>query len=111
MVPTTITKWETVTKTDLDVNSVTHTNASTYVWVYTEIINNTQTLDYALTATETQTQSNIYIQTATETDTATTSIQETPTDFATVTQLSTVVEPTTFVSVWVSTQVMNDVSL
>ena len=109
-VPTTITKFDTITKTDVDVQSVTQTNISTYVWVSTEIINNTQTVEHTLTATETQTQINNYTQTATESLTATETIQETKTDFATVTQLSTVVDPTTFVSVWVSTQVMNDVS-
>ena len=66
----------------------------------TEIINNTQTLEYT----------NIYTETATETDIVTATIQETTTDLATVTQLNTIVEPTTLVSVWVSTQVMNDVS-
>ena len=83
---------------------------TTYVWLSSEIIDNTQTLKYTLTATETQTQTNNYTRTATETDTATAIIQETATDFATVTQLGTVVQPTTFVSVWVSTQVMDDVS-
>ena len=107
VLPTTITKWNTVTETDENAKSVTQTKTSI---LSTEIINNTQTLEHTLTATETQTQTNNYTQTATKTDTATATIQETTTDFATVTQLSTVVQPTTFTSIWVSTQVMNDVS-
>lgn len=114
--PTTITVWNTVTETNINTQSVTQTLTSievvptTYVWVSTEIIDNTQTLEHTLTATETQTQTNVYTQTATQTDTATATIQETTTNFATVTQLSTVVQPTTFTSVWVSTQVIDNVN-
>ncbi|THH08355.1 hypothetical protein EW145_g2769 [Phellinidium pouzarii] len=109
---------ETMTETMTDTNTITATEImtstelvpTTRIWVSTEVIDNTITNMYTLTATETETQINIYTQTATETDTETaTSIeQETQTQFVTMTDLSTIIQPTTYVSVYVSTDIIDN---
>ena len=62
-----------------------------------------QTKTLLETQTATVTDSFTSVQTATVTDTMT--------DFMTVTQISTVVQPTTFVSVYVSTDIVDEVCL
>jgi hypothetical protein len=119
IVPTTITVHETKTQVVTSVQQLTYTSIATSVqvvpttrvWVSTEVIDKTKIQEHTLTATETKTQTNIYTQTNTETDTATKTLKETQTNFVTSIQLSTVVQPTTYTSVWVSTAVINNVRL
>ena len=73
-------------------------------------MDHTKTQEYTLTATETSTQINIYTMTQTETDTATQTVSETYTDFVTRTELSTIIQPTTYTSVYISTDIIDNVS-
>jgi hypothetical protein len=85
---------------------------TTRVWVSTEVVSDTISIDHTLTATETTSLPVTYIQTHFMTDTTTATATATKTDFmtATVTQVSTSLVPTTYETTMVSTKVIDNVS-
>ena len=118
-VPTTVTQTMTDFKTMTDMETMTEIMTSTMlvpttrVYVSTEVVDETATVEHTLTATDTMTQFNTFFKTNTETQTATevmTSVS-TQTDYVTKTYLSTIVQPTTYLSTVVSTQVIDNVRL
>jgi hypothetical protein len=116
VVPTTVFVTEFHTQTQTDVKFLTETQVftsiwevpTTKVWISTEIIDRTKTVEHLLTATETAVLTSLVTNFQTLTDTATETIKQIETQFITQTQIKTVVEPTTFVSVWVSTSVIDN---
>lgn len=115
-VPTTVfvTEFQTATQTDVQILTETQVFTSvwvqptTKVWVSTEVIDRTSVLEHTLTATETATLTSLLTNFQTLTDTATETIHQVETQFLTQTEVQTIVEPTTYVSVWVSTAVIDN---
>ncbi|KAF8323684.1 hypothetical protein DL93DRAFT_2092401 [Clavulina sp. PMI_390] len=96
----TMTDTQTQTKTDVQIQTYTKIEPTTRIWTSTEIIDNTKTVEQTFTATETKT--NVYTSSVTQTATATV------TDFMTMTNTVTKLVPTTYVSTYVSTEVIDN---
>ncbi|TFK30948.1 hypothetical protein FA15DRAFT_39014 [Coprinopsis marcescibilis] len=117
VVPTTVVQHLTETRLSTATASVTHTEVftsvhvvpTTRIWTSTEIVDRTKTVQHVLTATESVTKTDTLVKT--KTDTATSTLKLVETDTVTKTALSTIIIPTTSVKIWVSTDIIDRVSL
>jgi hypothetical protein len=106
------TTTEVKKQTDIATNDVTQIITSielvtsTRIWVSTEVQDQTKTVLHTLTATDTLTSISLETDFATETETATKIEKEVLTK--TEHEVETVFEPTTYVSIWLTTEVNNE---